>query len=180
MISAIEGDRERRPRIEFWGDGLYRVDVPTCSLTLPFGDVCSVYHVHRFDLRGKFLLPPSAQLPGLLIIILALRFPFLVFAVYLAGLFKDPAISISMVCRFVWGAMYLARTIEYAVQAGWSSASPFIGLLALAGLGTTESGMNCCVIGVIAIASAFVSIAPELAGAFLALEGPLSLAVFVL
>ena len=65
-----------------------------------------------------------------------------------------------MVGRFVWGAMYLARTIEYAVQAGWFSTAPFIGLLSLAGLGGTESGMNCCVIGVIAIASAFVSVAP--------------------
>ena len=70
-----------------------------------------------------------------------------------------------MVGRFVWGAMYLARTIEYAVQAGWSSAAPFIGLLSLAGLGATESGVNSSVIGVIAIASAFVSVAPELVGA---------------
>ena len=76
-----------------------------------------------------------------------------------------------MVGRFVWGAMYLARTIEYAVQAGWSSAAPFIGLLSLAGLGATESGVNCSVIGVIAIASAFVSIAPELAGAVFGLGG---------
>ena len=76
-----------------------------------------------------------------------------------------------MVGRFVWGAMYLARTIEYAVQAGWSSAIPFIGLLSLAGLGATESGVNCSVIGVVAIASAFVSIAPELAGAVLGLNG---------
>ena len=65
--------------------------------------------------------------------------------------------------------MYLARTIEYAVQAGWSSAAPFIGLLSLAGLGATESGVNCCVIGAITIASAFVSIAPGLAGAIFGL-----------
>ena len=76
-----------------------------------------------------------------------------------------------MVGRFVWGARYLARMIEYAVQAGWFSAVPFIGLLSLAGLGATESGMNCGVIGVIAIASAFVSIAPELAGADFGLGG---------
>ena len=67
--------------------------------------------------------------------------------------------------------MYLARTIEYAVQAGWSSAVPFIGLLSLAGLGATESGVNCSVISVIAIASAFVSVAPELAGAAFGLRG---------
>ena len=76
-----------------------------------------------------------------------------------------------MVGRFVWGAMYLARTIEYAVQAGWSSAFPFIGLLSLARLGLTESGVNCSDIGVIAIASAFVSIAPELAGDVFGLGG---------
>ena len=67
--------------------------------------------------------------------------------------------------------MYLARTIEYAVQAGWSSAVPFIGLLSLAGLGATESGVNYIVIGVIAIASAFVSVAPELVGAAFGLGG---------
>ena len=76
-----------------------------------------------------------------------------------------------MVGRFVWGAMYLARTIEYAVQAGWSSAAPFIGLLSLVGLGATESGVNYSVIGVIAIALAFVSVAPELAGAVFGLRG---------
>ena len=86
-------------------------------------------------------------------------------------MFKDPAVSVSMVGRFVWGAVYLARTIEYAVQAGWFSAAPFIGLLSLAGLCATESGMNCCVVGVIAIASAFVSVAPELAGAVFGLGG---------
>ena len=70
-----------------------------------------------------------------------------------------------MIGWFVWGAMYLARTIEYAVQAGWSSAVPFIGLLLLARLGATESVMSCSVIGVIAIASAFVFVTSELAGA---------------
>ena len=65
-----------------------------------------------------------------------------------------------MIGLFVWGAVYLAQTVEYAVQAGWFSTAPFIGLLSLAGLGSTESDMNCCVIGVIAIALAFVSVAP--------------------
>ena len=67
--------------------------------------------------------------------------------------------------------MYLARTIEYAVQAGWFSVAPFIGLLSLAGLGATESGVNCSVIGVIAIASAFVSVASDLAVAIFDLGG---------
>ena len=76
-----------------------------------------------------------------------------------------------MVGRFVWGDMNLARTIEYAVQAGWSSAAPFIGLLSLAGLGATESGVNCSVIGVIAIASVFVSAVSELVVANFGLGG---------
>ena len=38
-------------------------------------------------------------------------------------------------------------------------------------LGAAESGINCGVIGVIAIASAFVPIAPDLAGAVLGLGG---------
>ena len=58
---------------------------------------------------------PSVLLPGLLVIVLALRFSFLISAVDLAGLFKYSEISVSMVGRFVWGAMYLARAIEYVV-----------------------------------------------------------------
>ena len=67
--------------------------------------------------------------------------------------------------------MYLARTVEYAVQAGRSFIVSVLGFLPLAGLGATESGVNCGVIGVVAIASAFVSIAPELASAILGLGG---------
>ena len=72
---------------------------------------------------------------------------------------------------FVRGAMYLARTVEYAVQAGWSLIVPFVGLLPLTGLGAAESGVNYGVSGVIATASACVSIVPELAGAVLGLGG---------
>ena len=71
-----------------------------------------------------------------------------------------------MIGWFVWGAMDLAWTVEYAVQAGWSLAVPSVGLLPLARLGATESSVNCNVIGVIAITLVFVSIPPELAGLF--------------
>ena len=79
MVPAIEGDRTGRPCVELWGDWLYRVDVPERTLALPRGYVGSVYHVHRFDLRGKLLLSPFVWLPGLFVIILALRslFPIL-------------------------------------------------------------------------------------------------------
>ena len=76
-----------------------------------------------------------------------------------------------MIGLFVWGAMYLARTIEYAVQAGWSLIVPFVGLLPLTGLGAAESGVNCGVIGAIAIALVFVFVAPELVGVVFGLEG---------
>ena len=79
--------------------------------------------------------------------------------------------SVGVIGLFVWGTMYLARTVEYAVQAGWSLTVPFVGLLSLAGLGVAESGINGGVIGVVAIASAFVSVAPELDGAIFGLGG---------
>ena len=52
--------------------------------------------------------------------------------------------------------MDLARTVEYAVQAGWSLIVPYIRLFPLTGLGAAESGVDCSVIGVVAIALAFV------------------------
>ena len=61
-----------------------------------------------------------------------------------------------MIGWFVWGAMDLARMVEYAVQAGWSQVVSFIWLLPLTGLGATESGVDCRVIGVVAIVSTFV------------------------
>ena len=76
-----------------------------------------------------------------------------------------------MVGWFFWGAMDLAWTIEYAVQAGWSLFVSFIWLLPLTGLGTTESGVDCGDIGVITIASAFVTTGSELAAAIFGLGG---------
>ena len=62
-----------RSWVEFWGDWLSRIDVPECTLTLPLGDMGSVYHVHRFDFRGKLLLPPYVWWMGLLVVIITLR-----------------------------------------------------------------------------------------------------------
>ena len=76
-----------------------------------------------------------------------------------------------MVGWFVWGAMDLAWTVEYAIQAGWSLIVPYIRLFPLTGLGAAESGVDCRVISVVAIASAFVSVASELAVAIFALGG---------
>ena len=97
--------------------------------------------------------------------------PFLVSAIYLAGLLKDSAISVSMVGRFVWGAMYLARTIEYAVQAGWSLIVPFVWLLPLTRCGATEFGVDCRVIRIVTIVSTLVSVASGLAVAISGFRG---------
>ena len=76
-----------------------------------------------------------------------------------------------MIGWFVWGAMYLAWTIEYAVQDGWSLIVSFVRFLPLAGLGATESSVECSVVGIITIASAFVSVTSELATAVFDLGG---------
>ena len=76
-----------------------------------------------------------------------------------------------MIGLLIRGAVNLARTVEYAVQAGRSFVVSFVGLLPLAGLGAVESGINRGVIGAITIVSAFVPIVPELAGAVLGLGG---------
>ena len=76
-----------------------------------------------------------------------------------------------MVGWFVWGAMDLARTVEYAIQAGWSLIVPCIRLFPLTGRGAAESGVDCSVIGIIAIASAFVSVTSELAVVVFGLGG---------
>ena len=68
-----------------------------------------------------------------------------------------------MIGWFVWGAMDLARTVEYAVQAGRSFIVSFVGLLLLAGLGATESGLDRRVFGIVTVVLTLVSVAPGLA-----------------
>ena len=68
-----------------------------------------------------------------------------------------------MIGWFVGGAMNLAWTIEYAVQAGWSRIVSFIWLLPLTGLRATESGIDSRVFGVVIVASTLVFVASWLA-----------------
>ena len=81
MVPAIESDRTGRPWVELWGDWLHRIDIPERALAFPLGDVGSVYHVHRFDLRGKLLLSPCVWWLGLLVVFLALRSLILAFGI---------------------------------------------------------------------------------------------------
>ena len=81
MFPAIKGDRAGRPWIEFRGDWLYRIDVPERSFAPPLGDMCSIYHAHHFNLRGKLLLSPCVGGTGLLVVVFALRSLILVFSI---------------------------------------------------------------------------------------------------
>ena len=68
---------------------------------------------------GGFLLSPSVQTPGLLVIIVVQPLV-LVFGIQLVGLFEHPAISVSVVGWLIRGAVNLARAVKYAVQTGRS------------------------------------------------------------
>ena len=68
-----------------------------------------------------------------------------------------------MIGWFVWGAMDLALTVEYAVQARLPRVVSFIWLLPLTRLGATESGVDCRVIGVVTIVSTLVSVVSGIA-----------------
>ena len=74
-----------------------------------------------------------------------------------------------MIGWFIRGAVDLTWAIEDAVQVGRAQMIPFIWLLPLTGLRATESGVDCGVISVITIASAFVPPASELAAAIFGL-----------
>ena len=67
--------------------------------------------------------------------------------------------------------MNLARTIKYAVQARWARIVSLVGLLPLAGLGATESGVDRRVVGIVTVASTLVPVASGLAVAVFGLRG---------
>ena len=68
-----------------------------------------------------------------------------------------------MIGWFFSGAMYLARAIEYAVQAGRARIVSIKWPFPLPGLGATESSIVSCVLRVIDIISTFVFTASGLA-----------------
>ena len=84
-------------------------------LLLPCRVVCHVYHVHCFYFGGKFLLTPGVWLVSLFVVDFTVRPLPLVFGVELAGLFKDPAVSVSMISWFIGVAMNLAGLVQYPV-----------------------------------------------------------------
>ena len=64
-----------------------------------------------------------------------------------------------MVSRLVRGAVNLARSIEYSVQARGTVFVSFEWPLTLTSLGATESGVHCRVFGIVSVVPTFVFIA---------------------
>ena len=85
--------------------------------------------------------PPHVRTTGLIIIVVVQPLV-LVFGVYVAGLFKYPAVSVGVIGWLVWGAMNLAQALQYTVQIGRARIVSFEWLLPLTGLGATESGID--------------------------------------
>ena len=57
---------------------------------------------------------PGALLLGFVLVFAWCVEP-LVFGIESAGLFENPTVSVGVIGLFVWGTMYLAWTVEYAV-----------------------------------------------------------------
>ena len=95
-------------------------------------------------------LSPSVRLTRL-ILVLTWNLPPLLFGVHLAGLFKNPTVSIGMIGWFIRRAVDLTWTIEYADLAGRARIVSFEWLFPLSGFRASESGIDCRVFGVVAI-----------------------------
>ena len=96
-------------------------------------------------LGWRLLLTPGVSLVNLSVIPVAWRPPPPVFGVELAGLFKDPAVSVGMISWFIGVAMNLAGSVQYPIQVGWFISICLEWLLPLTELGVAESGVDRCV-----------------------------------
>ena len=76
-----------------------------------------------------------------------------------------------MIGWFVWGAMNLARTIEYAVQARWARIVLFEWLLPLTRLRATKSGIDRRILGVVIVILMLVTVASRLVIAIFSSRG---------
>ena len=64
-----------------------------------------------------------------------------------------------MIGWFIWGAMYLTRAIEYTVQAGRTRRTLFEWLFPLTGFRAFESGIDCCILGIVAVNATLMFVA---------------------
>ena len=109
-----------------------------------------------------FICPPRVRMLGLFVIV-AVQPLVLVFGIYFAGLFKDPAVSVGVVGWLVRGALNLARALQYTVQTGRSLIVMLEWLLLLTGFGSAESGIDRRILGVVTVVPSLMSVAPWLA-----------------
>ena len=107
-------------------------------------------------------MSPHVRTPGLLVIV-DVQPLVLVFGIYFTDLFEHPAVSVSVVCWLVRGAMNLARAFKYAVQTGRSLVVSFERLFPLTGFGSAESGLDCRIFSIVAVVLSLMSVAPWLA-----------------
>ena len=117
-----------------------------------------LYHGHRFHLWREPLLSSCVRWPGLLLVI-AMQPLVPIFGIQLVGLLEHPSFSVGVVGQFIGGAVNLTRMIEYAVQAGRARIASFERLFPLTRFRATESGIDCHVLGVVAVVAALVSVA---------------------
>ena len=107
-------------------------------------------------------MTPRVWTPGFFVIVVVQPIV-LIFGVYFADLFKDPAVSVGVVGWLVWGAMNLARALQYTVQIGRYLIVALEWLLPLTEFRSAESGVDRRILGAVAIVPSLVSIAPWLA-----------------
>ena len=64
-----------------------------------------------------------------------------------------------MVGWLVGGAMYLTRAIKYTIQTGWARSASYEWLFLLTGFKAFESGIDCRILGIVAVNAALVFVA---------------------
>ena len=72
---------------------------------------------------------------------------------------EHPTIPVGVIGWLFGGAMYLAQAVEYSVQAGRAPRIPFECLFLLTGFRASESGIDCRILGIVAVNAALVFVA---------------------
>ena len=110
-----------------------------------------------FTCGGEPLLSSRVRRPGLLLVI-TMQPLVLVFGIQLAGLLEHPTFSVGVIGWLIGGAVDLTRAIQYAIQTGRAQSTSFEWLFPLTGSRASESGIDCRIIGFIAVVVALVSV----------------------
>ena len=82
----------------------------------------------------------------------------LVFGIQLAGLLEHPAFSVGVIGWLIGGAVDLTRAIKYVIQTGRARGTSFEWLFPLTRSRASESGIDCHIIGVMAVVVVLLSV----------------------